>query len=80
MRATNGDSPGREPPPDNMHSTMFFPVGSSVRHNLHGRGVIQAPPDNNEHFSESMLVRVKFSEGSCSTWDLPMDVLEHTYE
>ena len=68
-----------EPPPDSMDSTLFFPVGSSVRHKLHGRGVVQAPPDSDSEFSEKMLVRVKFIEES-TEWDLPMAGLVHTYD
>jgi DNA helicase-2/ATP-dependent DNA helicase PcrA len=68
-----------EPPPDSMDSTLFYPVGSSVRHKLHGRGVVQAPPDSDSEFSEKMLVRVKFIEESAE-WDLPMNGLVHTYE
>jgi hypothetical protein len=68
-----------EPPPDGMDSTLFYPVGSSVRHKLHGRGVVQAPPDSDSEFSEKMLVRVKFFEESAE-WDLPMNGLVHTYD
>ena len=67
-----------EPPPDCMDSTLFFPVGSSVRHKLHGRGVVQTPPDSDSEFIEKMLVRVKFIEES-TEWDLPMDGLAHMY-
>ncbi len=68
-----------EPPTDSMDSTLFYPVGSSVRHKLHSRGVVQAPPDSDSKFSEKMLVRVKFIEESAE-WDLPMNGLVHTYE
>ncbi|KAL3768470.1 hypothetical protein ACHAW5_000367 [Stephanodiscus triporus] len=68
-----------EPPPDDMDSTLFFPVGSSVKHKLHGRGVVQTPPNSDSEFSKKMLVRVKFIEES-TEWDLPMDGLVHTYD
>ena len=70
-----------DPPPDNMDSTIFFPVGSSVKHRLHGNGVVQTPPKRNvdTEFVEKMLVRVKFIE--CNTeWDLPMDGLVHVLD
>ena len=68
-----------EPPTDSMDLTLFYPVGSSVRHKLHSRGVVQALPDSDSKFSEKMLVRVKFIEESAE-WDLPMNGLVHTYE
>ncbi len=68
-----------EPPIDSMDLTLFFPVGSSVRHKLHSRGAVQAPPESDSKFSEKMLVRVKFIEESAE-WDLPMNGLVHTYE
>ena len=68
-----------EPPPDNMDSTLFYPVGSSVRHKIHGSGIVQTPPIADAEFSEKMLVRVKFTDGNME-WDLPMDCLAHTYE
>jgi hypothetical protein len=68
-----------EPPPDSMDSTLFFPVGSPVKHKLHGRGVVQTPPDSDSEFSRKMLVRVKFIEES-TEWDLPMNGLVHTYD
>lgn len=75
-----------EPPPDNMDSTLFFPVGSSVKHKLHGKGVVQAPPSTDSKFAEKMLVRVKFMEDhrgktiESTEWDLPMNGLVHTYD
>lgn len=66
-------------PPDYMDSTMFFPVGSSVKHRLHGRGMVQNPPNSDAEFVEKMLVRVKFVNGNME-WDLPMDGLLHSYE
>jgi len=74
----NGATLRSEPPPQ-MDSTMFYPVGSPVKHNLHGRGIVQTPPNADEQFAERMLVRVKFVEESME-WDLPMDGLVHTYE
>lgn len=65
--------------PPQMDSTLFYPVGSSVKHRLHGRGIVQAPPNGDAEFAEKMLVRVKFVEDSIE-WDLPMDGLVHTYE
>lgn len=76
----DGGEPVREyRPPDFMDSTMFFPVGSSVKHRLHGRGVVQTPPNGDAEFVEKMLVRVKFVDEN-TEWDLPMDGLLHTYE
>ena len=62
-----------------MDSTLFYPVGSGVKHRLHGKGVVQNPPNADAEFAEKMLVRVKFTEESME-WDLPMDGLTHTYE
>ena len=69
---------GGEAPPE-IDSTVFFPVGSTVKHRLHGRGVVQSPPTTDAEFAEKMLVRVEFSEDSM-VWDLPMDAVAHTYE
>jgi len=74
----NGSSLRGEPPPE-TDSTIFFPVGSPVKHNLHGRGIVQTPPNADEQFAEKMLVRVKFSEENME-WDLPMDGLVHTFD
>jgi hypothetical protein len=67
-----------EAPPE-MDSTMFFPVGSPVKHKLYGQGTVQTPPNSDAQFVEKMLVRVKFSEDHLE-WDLPMDGIVHTYE
>lgn len=69
---------GGEAPPE-MDSTMFFPVGSSVKHKLYGQGIVQTPPDSDKQFTEKSLVRVKFLEDNLE-WDLPMDGLVHTYK
>ncbi|KAL7536087.1 hypothetical protein ACHAXR_006911 [Thalassiosira sp. AJA248-18] len=61
-----------------MDSTMFYPVGSPVKHKLHGRGIVQTPPSTDAEFAEKMLVRVKFTEDNIE-WDMPMDGLEHTF-
>lgn len=71
--------PGYCSPPPEMDSTMFFPVGSPVKHKLYGQGIVQTPPNADEQFVEKVLVRVKFSEDNLE-WDLPMDGLVHTYE
>jgi hypothetical protein len=62
-----------------MDSTMFYPIGSYVRHNMHGKGIVQSPPPKDDEFAEKMLVRVKFIEENIE-WDLPMDGLMHTYD
>lgn len=67
-----------EAPPE-LDSTMFYPVGSAVKHKLHGQGVVKAPPDGDSDFADKMLVRVKFVEDN-SPWDLPMDGLVHIYD
>mmetsp|Transcript_10639 Transcript_10639/g.23496 ORF Transcript_10639/g.23496 Transcript_10639/m.23496 type:complete len:1242 (+) Transcript_10639:284-4009(+) len=74
-----GNTLTSEAPPSDMDSTLFFPVGSGVKHKLHGKGVVQTPPNADAVFAEKMLVRVKFMEESLE-WDLPMDGLMHTYE
>ena len=78
-RTNSADDIRDDHQPDNMDSTIFFPVGSSVKHRLHGRGVVQSPPNTDAEFMEKMLVRVKFIEGN-TEWDLPMEGLSHTYE
>jgi len=44
------------PPP--VDSTMFFSVGSTVKHPVHGKGNVCPPPEE-----DSMLVRIKFISG-----------------
>ena len=66
-------------PPDNMDSTIFFPVQSKVKHKLHGDGVVLPPPKGDAEFIDKMLVRVQFLENNME-WDLTMDVLAHTYD
>jgi len=66
-------------PPPQIDSTLFYPIGSSVKHKMYGRGVVQPPPELDEEFAEKMLVRVKFVDEEID-WDLPMDSLIHTYE
>lgn len=51
---TNGSS--SLPPP--VDSTMFFPVGSTVKHPVHGKGKVCPPPEE-----DLMLVRIKFISG-----------------
>ena len=63
-------SPGGDAPPDCMDSTLFFPVGSSVKHKLHGKGTVLTPPKADAEFVEKMLVRVQFLDDM--EWDLPM--------
>ena len=65
-------------PPDNMDSTLFFPVGSSVKHKIHGDGMVIDPPNNDNEFAEKMLVKVRFTDENIE-WDLPLDGLTHTY-
>jgi hypothetical protein len=48
-----------KPPPNCMDLTLFFPVGLSARHKLHGRGVVQIPPDSDSKFIKKMLVWVE---------------------
>jgi len=64
-------------PPDNMDSTIFFPINSKVKHKLHGDGVVLSPPKGDAEFVEKMLVRVQFDNNM--EWDLTMDVLAHRY-
>ncbi|KAL3805627.1 hypothetical protein HJC23_005871 [Cyclotella cryptica] len=66
-------------PPPQIDSTLFYPIGSSVKHKMYGRGIVQPPPELDEEFAEKLLVRVKFVDGDVD-WDLPMDSLMHTYE
>ncbi len=48
-----------EPQPNSMmYSILFFWVGSSVKHNMQGIGVVQIPPGSGSGFSRKMLVRV----------------------
>ena len=65
--------------PPEIDSTIFYPVGSSVKHKYHGKGRVESPPSSDEEFAEKMLVRVRF-EDDADYWDLPMDSLMHTYE
>jgi hypothetical protein len=66
--------------PPAMDSTMFFPVGSAVKHKFHGRGIVQDPPQTDyAEFAEKLLVRVKFSDGA-GEWDLPMESVVHTFD
>ncbi len=78
-RTHSADNIRDDRPPDYIDSTMFFPVGSYVKHRLHGRGVVQTPPNADAEFIEKMLVRVKFIDGN-TEWDFPMEGLLHTYE
>jgi hypothetical protein len=69
-----------ELPPDGMDSTLFFPVGSAVKHKFHGKGIVQTPPKADyAEFAEKMLVRVKFLDGD-GEWDLPMESVAHTFD
>ena len=66
--------------PPEMDSTMFYPVGSAVKHKFHGRGIVQEPPKADyAEFAEKMLVRVKFSDSN-GEWDLPMESVAHTFD
>lgn len=65
--------------PTDIDSTIFFPVGSSVKHKFYGRGKVHQPPISDEEFATKMLVRVQF-EDEPGNLDLPMDSLMHTYE
>ena len=65
--------------PPEMDSTMFYPVGSTVKHRLYGQGIVQNPPKSDKQFVEKSLVRVKFLEDNLE-WDLPMDGLVHTFK
>ena len=89
MRNNSSDSSSRpqrntrnivgELPPD-LDSTMFFPVGSTVKHKFHGRGIVLDPPQKDyAEFAEKMLVRVKFSDGD-GEWDVPMESVAHTFD
>ncbi len=84
--STPSSHPQRKPrnivgelPPD-LDSTMFFPVGSAVKHNFYGRGIVQNPPKTDyADFAEKMLVRVKFSDGD-GEWNVPMETVAHTFD
>lgn len=86
ISAAPSSNPQRKPrnivgelPPD-MDSTLFFPVGSAVKHKFHGRGIVQDPPKTDyEEFAEKLLVRVKFSD-SDGEWNVPMDSVAHTFD
>ncbi len=67
-----------DPPPE-TDSTLFFPAGSTVKHRVHGHGIVQHPPPGDVKFAESMLVRVKFDNDPVS-YDLPMDGLYLIYQ
>lgn len=68
-----------DPPPE-VDSTIFYPIGSSVKHQFYGRGTVQPPPKSDPEFVEKLLVRVKFADEGDNYWDMPMDSLTHTYE
>ena len=62
-------NPQRQPPKRKkaaatMDSTWFYPVGSSVVHTRHGRGLVLNPPPSSSDDASAMLVRVKFEDGS----------------
>ena len=46
-----------------MDSTIFFPVGSTVVHLIHGEGKVLQPPPVSDEKEASMLVSVLFSNG-----------------
>jgi len=77
-RGNRNNSFKSDPPPE-TDSTLFFPVGSIVKHRVHGHGIVQHPPPGDVNFVENMLVRVRF-ENDVVTYDLPMDGLTHTYD
>jgi len=58
-------SKSSKPRPD---STWFYPVGSSVAHKSHGKGVVLPPPATDPSCESDMLVRVKFSNGQTLTF------------
>lgn len=76
---TNNRSSFRSEPPPPTDSTLFFPVGSGVKHFVHGKGIVQPPPPGDNVFAESMLVRVLF-ENDKVEFDMPMDSMRHTYD
>ena len=45
-----------------LDSTVIFPIGSKVVHNVHGTGIILPPPSDKSN-SGTSLVRVKFGNG-----------------
>lgn len=56
----NGDPSASTAPPQ-VDSTLFFPVGTSVVHTVHGEGKVLPPPKATE--GGNMLVRVEFENG-----------------
>jgi hypothetical protein len=56
----NGDPSASTAPPQ-VDSTLFFPVGTSVVHTVHGEGKVLPPPKSTE--GGNMLVRVEFENG-----------------
>ena len=46
-------------PPPEMDSTMFFPIGSGVKHVIHGEGKVVTPSEG----QDTMMVNVKFESG-----------------
>lgn len=58
-------SKSSKPRPD---STWFYPIGSSVAHKSHGKGVVLPPPATDPNGESDMLVRVKFLNGQTLTF------------
>jgi hypothetical protein len=56
----HGDPSARAVPPQ-VDSTLFFPVGTSVVHSVHGKGKVLPPPEG--AVGGNMLVRVEFESG-----------------
>ena len=63
----HGDPSASTAPPQ-VDSTLFFPVGTSVVHTVHGEGKVLPPPKVAE--DGNMLVRVEFEDGI--EMDLPV--------
>eukprot|EP00562_Extubocellulus_spinifer_P009401 CAMPEP_0178504834 /NCGR_PEP_ID=MMETSP0696-20121128/18800_1 /TAXON_ID=265572 /ORGANISM="Extubocellulus spinifer, Strain CCMP396" /LENGTH=1039 /DNA_ID=CAMNT_0020134087 /DNA_START=488 /DNA_END=3607 /DNA_ORIENTATION=- len=55
-------NPSKRAEPPKTDSTLFFPVGSSVVHKVHGAGKVLPPPESSSD-DDSMLVRIKFESG-----------------
>eukprot|EP00956_Cyclotella_meneghiniana_P033761 scaffold98802_cov70-Cyclotella_meneghiniana.AAC.4 len=69
-----------DPPPEFDSTVVFYPVGSSVKHQFYGRGTVQPPPQSDSEFVEKLLVRVKFADEGDHYWDKPMDSLTQTHK
>jgi len=59
----------RAPPPE-FDSTVFYPIGTRVRHVIHGDGEVISPPSSSSH--DSSLVLVKFNDEPRFEYSFPV--------